>query len=94
MRGFLWPTELLMFSDFLVATPHAHSALQLSIGLDQAPRVQLDGVWHHARGVLVDTDVAHAAGFADSAHLTRTANRMNGYSPTKMRYQLWLSNCR
>jgi AraC-like DNA-binding protein len=60
MRGFLWPTELLMFSDFLVATPHAHSALQLSVGLNGAPRVQLNGVWHSAAGALVDTDVRHA----------------------------------
>src|SRR6516225_5025880 len=59
IRGFLWPTEFLLFSDFLVAKPHAHGALQLSVGLDGVPRVQLDGVWRHARGVLVDTDVRH-----------------------------------
>jgi hypothetical protein len=34
MRGFLWPTEFLVFSDFLVADPHAHGALQLSVGID------------------------------------------------------------
>ncbi len=60
IRGFLWPTEFLMFSDALVATPHAHSALQLSVGLDAMPRLQLDGTWQHARGALVDTDVRHA----------------------------------
>jgi len=60
IRGFLWPTEFLVFSDFLVATPHAHSALQLSVGLDGMPRVQLDGVWQQACGALVDTDVRHA----------------------------------
>jgi AraC-like DNA-binding protein len=60
IRGFLWPTEFLVFSDFLVAKPHAHSALQLSVGLDGAPRVQLDGVWRDARGALIDTDVRHA----------------------------------
>ena len=60
IRGFLWPTEFLVFSDFLVATPHVHSALQLSVALNGAPRVELDGVWHYARGVLVDTDVRHA----------------------------------
>ena len=59
IRGFLWPTEFLLFSDFLVAKPHAHGALQLSVGLDGMPRVQLDGVWRHARGVLVDTDIRH-----------------------------------
>jgi AraC-like DNA-binding protein len=59
IRGFLWPTEFLLFSDFLVAKPHAHGALQLSVGLDGMPRVRLDGVWRHARGVLVDTDVRH-----------------------------------
>ena len=60
MRGFLWPTEFLVFSDFLVADPHAHGALQLSVGIDGSPRVRLDGAWRRARGVLIDTDVAHA----------------------------------
>ncbi len=60
MRGFLWPTEFLVFSDFLVADPHAHGALQLSVGIDGSPRVRLDGTWRRARAVLIDTDVAHA----------------------------------
>lgn len=60
IRGFLWPTEFLLFSDFLVAKPHAHGALQLSVGLNGMPLVQLDGVWQQARGALVDTDVHHA----------------------------------
>ena len=37
MRGFLWPTEFLVFSDFLAADPHAHGALQLSVGIDGSP---------------------------------------------------------
>jgi hypothetical protein len=60
MHGFLWPTEFLVFSDFLAADPHAHGALQLSVGIDGSPRVRLDGTWHRSRGVLIDTDVAHA----------------------------------
>jgi AraC-like DNA-binding protein len=60
MRGFLWPTEFLVFSDFLVADPHAHGALQLSIGINGSPRVRLDGAWRRARGVLIETDVPHA----------------------------------
>jgi AraC-like DNA-binding protein len=60
IRGFLWPTELLILSDFLVATPHTHSALQLSVGLSGAPRVQLEDAWQQACGVLIDIDVAHA----------------------------------
>ena len=32
--------------------------------------------------------------FADSAHLTRTAVRMNGFTPTKMPFGMWLTNCR
>jgi AraC family transcriptional regulator len=60
IRGFLWPTEFLVFSDFLTAKPHSHSALQLSVGLSGAPRVQLDGSWREARGVLIDTDTVHA----------------------------------
>ena len=60
MRGFLWPTEFLVFSDFLVADPHAHGALQLSVGIGGSPRVWLDGAWRRARGVLIETDTAHA----------------------------------
>ena len=60
IRGFLWPTEMLLFSDFVVAEPHVHSALQLSVGLAGAPRVQLDSTWSHAYGVLIDTDTLHA----------------------------------
>ena len=62
IRGFLWPTEFLMFSDTLVAAPHQHSALQLAVGLDGMPRVRLDGTWHYTPGVLIDTDVAHRSG--------------------------------
>jgi AraC-like DNA-binding protein len=68
IRGFLWPTEFLLFSDFLVAKPHKHGALQLSVGLDGLSRVQLDGGWRHARGVLVDADVRH--GFCCDGCLT------------------------
>jgi hypothetical protein len=68
MRGFLWPTEFLVFSDFLVAEPHAHGTLQLSVGIDGSPRVRLDGTWQRVRGVLIDTDVAHA--FDCDGHLT------------------------
>jgi len=60
MRGFLWPTEFLVFSDFLVADPHAHGALQLSVGIDGSPRVWLDGAWRRSRGVLIETDTKHA----------------------------------
>lgn len=60
IRGFLWPTEFLVFSDFLQAAPHAHSALQLHVGLDGAPRVQLDQEWRDARAALIDTDTVHA----------------------------------
>jgi AraC family transcriptional regulator len=66
IRGFLWPTEFLVFSEFLQADPHAHSGLQLSVGIDGAPRVRLDGTWLHARGVLIDSDTVHAFDCAGS----------------------------
>ena len=31
-----------------------------TVGIEGSPRVQLDGAWCRARGVLIDTDVAHA----------------------------------
>ena len=58
-------------------------------------------LWHRyltALSLLADgasvTHAAHAAGFADSAHLTRTAVRLNGFTPTKMPFRMWLTNCR
>ena len=59
VRGFVWPTEFLMFSDFLVATQHAHSALQLVVGMDGPTRVKLSGTWRDVSGVLIGTDVTH-----------------------------------
>ena len=38
------------------------------------------------------TDAAHAAGFADSAHLTRTHKRMFGIEPTAVRPQAAFSS--
>jgi transcriptional regulator GlxA family with amidase domain len=40
------------------------------------------------------TEAVFAAGFADGAHLIRTAVRMKGCTPMEMRYGRWLSNCR
>jgi hypothetical protein len=49
----------------------------------------------HEHGLLLSTLTwGFAAGFADSAHLTRTAVRMNGFTPTKMPFRMWLTNCR
>ncbi|WP_433932169.1 helix-turn-helix domain-containing protein [Sorangium cellulosum] len=37
------------------------------------------------------TGAAHAAGFADLAHFSRTCRRMLGYSPTELRSGLLLT---
>jgi AraC-like DNA-binding protein len=53
----------------------------------------LTAMSHLADGATA-TAAAHAAGFADSAHFTRTAKSMNGFTPTKMPFGRWLTNCR
>lgn len=60
VRGFIWPTEFLMFSDFVVAAPHAHSALQLVVGLDEPTWIHVDDRWRELPGALIDTDAVHA----------------------------------
>lgn len=57
-------------------------------------------LWHRfltAMSLLADgcsvTEAAYSAGFADSAHLTRTTARMVGLTPTKIPVKGWLSNC-
>ncbi len=68
IRGFLWPTEFLVITDFLQADPHSHGALQLSVGIEGAPRVWLDGAWRSAPGLLIDTGAEH--GFDCAGALT------------------------
>ncbi|WP_182524466.1 helix-turn-helix domain-containing protein [Nocardioides dongkuii] len=68
IRGFLWPTEFLVVTNFLEAEPHSHGALQLSVGLQGAPRVWLDGSWRQAAGLIVDTAAEH--GFDCAGALT------------------------
>lgn len=59
-------------------------------------------LWHRsltAMSLLAEggsvTQAAHAAGFADGAHLSRVTRRMNGVAPSEMGpISLWLSNCR
>jgi AraC-like DNA-binding protein len=41
-------------------------------------------VWQHRMSGASLSDAAHAAGFADSAHLTRTSRRMFGFPPSAM----------
>jgi len=87
MRGFLWPTEFLVFSDFLVADPHAHGALQLSVGIDGSPRVWLDGAWRRAGGVLIETDTAHAfdCPASTACSVVRSANPKLAFKPVQAR---------
>ena len=41
-------------------------------------------VWEHRMNGVSLSDAAHAAGFADSAHLARTSRRMIGIPPSAM----------
>lgn len=41
-------------------------------------------VWEHRMNGVSLSEAAHAAGFADSAHLTRTSRRMFGVPPSAM----------
>jgi AraC-like DNA-binding protein len=41
-------------------------------------------VWQHRMNGESLAEAAHAAGFADSAHLTRTSRRMFGIAPSEM----------
>ena len=41
-------------------------------------------VWEHRMKGVSLSDAAHAAGFADSAHLARTSRRMFGIPPSLM----------
>jgi AraC-type DNA-binding domain-containing proteins len=66
VRGFMWPAEFLMFSDFLVAQAHAHSAIQVVIGMDGPCRVEIDGAWREIPGVVIGTDVSHCLDAAGS----------------------------
>lgn len=59
IRGFVWPTEFLMLADFLEATPHHHSALQLMVGIEAPIRVDTGDGWQDMAGVVVETDVEH-----------------------------------
>ena len=68
IRGFLWPTEFLVVTNFLQAEPHAHGALQLSVGLEGAPRVWLGGEWRQVGGLIIDTATEH--GFDCAGALT------------------------
>lgn len=67
VRGFIWPTEFLMLADFLEATPHSHSALQLMVGIERPIRMDFGNGWIEVPGALVGTDVDH--GFDGSAGL-------------------------
>ena len=60
VRGYVWPTEFLVVADFLDASRHNHSALQLMVGIDGAVRMDFGDGWRSLHGALVDTDVAHA----------------------------------
>ncbi|MCR6033344.1 helix-turn-helix domain-containing protein [Nocardioides sp. zg-579] len=68
IRGFLWATEFLVVTNFLQAEPHAHGALQLSVGLEGAPRAKLDGEWRQVAGLIVNTGAEH--GFECAGALT------------------------
>ena len=60
VRGYVWPTEFLVLADFLDASRHHHSALQLTVGIDGVVGMDFGDGWASLHGALVDTDVPHA----------------------------------
>ena len=57
---YVWPTEFLVLADFLDASRHHHSALQLMVGIDGVVGMDFGDGWVSLHGALVDTDVPHA----------------------------------
>ena len=45
VRGYVWPTEFLVLADFLDASRHHHSALQLMVGIDGVVGMDFGDGW-------------------------------------------------
>ena len=59
-RVYLWPARGLVLAHAIVATPHKHEALQLTLGLDGPFRVRAKGgTWKSSRACVMDSGFVH-----------------------------------
>jgi AraC-like DNA-binding protein len=57
---FLWPGRGLVLSSAIVATPHRHEAVQVTLGLDGPFKIRAGaGPWLEAEAVLLDSGCVH-----------------------------------
>lgn len=78
-------------TEQLPQLPISSGHLQELFARDVGAPIRSFRLWHRLLRALVAfstrdaTTAAHAAGFADLAHFSRTCRRMPGYSPTTLR---------
>lgn len=59
LRVYLWTAGFVLVGSGLRSTPHTHQAPQLGVGLNGPIRLEVDGGWQQAAGLVTDSDVEH-----------------------------------